>query len=144
MYEEYTVIEKKPNRVFPDIYSLSMGLRNYDEVEVIKKRVEGVSWVSGMQEVFFSFKLIPKLEFQNLKHYAICFTFLFSKKDVVIFYSIESLKLQDWNETAHPQCLHWQQYKLLLNTINKNSLDDLREKINTEIIGRIEDNLLNN
>lgn len=149
-YREVEVEEKKyikyPKK--PNSYALSsiLGL-NYNDVYrledvIIKKQVlEGIRYLVPLECVFLSLRFEPKKEFQNLKNYSACFTVIFSKKEVILFYSIEKLKLLNWCTTYQPRCLKWSYVTMSLKNNNQKIIEKICQKAEEFIFDDIKKSL---
>ncbi|GAA5102418.1 caspase family protein [Wohlfahrtiimonas larvae] len=141
-YEEYTATEQqyveKPYHPFYQLSYAAGDMYELQDVKVKKSRVSGIKSLLEIENIFFKFTFTPKIEFPNLQHYAVSMALLSSKKEVIIFYCIEELVINGWNNADNPKCLEWLQYAMPLKDINLNSLTDLSEIINKDIIKKIE------
>lgn len=141
-YEEYTTtVQQYVEKPYHPLYQFSYhsgDMHELEDVKVKKSRVSGIKSLLEIENIFFMFTFTPKIAFPNLQHYAVSMALLSSKKEVIIFYCIEELAINGWNNANAPKCTEWLQYFLPLKDINLNSLADLSEIINKDIIKKIE------
>ena len=95
-----------------------------------------------MEKSIKSEKLIIHFEdFQKLKNYSACFAIIFSKKEVVLFYSIEKLKILNWTSTYQPECSKWNYVTMLLKDNNQKAIEKICQKIEEFIFDDIKKSL---
>ncbi len=153
-YNEIEVSEKKyikyPKKPTSNISSSSLsfllGLSSNDDYrleDVVVKRqvVNGVKYLVPLDQVFLSIRFAPKEEFQKLKNYSACFAIIFSKKEVVLFYSIEKLKILNWTSTYQPECSKWNYVTMLLKDNNQQAIEKICQKIEEFIFDDIKKSL---
>jgi len=153
-YHEIEVPEKKyikyPRKPRSAIGSSSLsfllGLNSEDDyrledVAVKKQVLDGIRYLVPLEQVFLSIRFIPKEDFQNLKNYSACFAVIFSKKEIVLFYSIEKLKIFNWTSTYQPECSKWNYVTMLLKDNNQKVIDKICQKIEEFIFDDVKKSL---
>lgn len=144
--KKYIKYPKKPTSSTSSALSALLGFNATDDYRledvIVKKQVlEGVRYLVPLESVFLSLRFEPKKEFQNLKNYSACFAIIFSKKEVVLFYSIEKLKLFSWNSTYQPECFKWNYVTMLLKSNNQKIIEKTCQKIEEFIFDDIKKSL---
>jgi len=112
-----------------------------EDVTITKNVITGVDYLVSLEKVFVSYTFHPKKEFQNLKNYAVNFALIFSKKDIVLFYSMEKLKVYNWHSPSSPTCPEWNFLTLSLKNFQDKDLDGLVKRIDNFIMDDIKSTL---
>lgn len=148
--KKYVQYPKKPGSTKTtsrSLWSSLLGVESDDDyrledIVVEKKVLDGIKYLVSIEQVFLSLNFVPKEAFQNLKNYSANFAIIFSKKEAVIFYSIEKLKLSSWNTTTSPECSKWNYLTLLLKNDHKDEINKIHQKIEGFIIDDIKKSLI--
>ncbi len=115
--EEYIEIPTKPNNSYAQIIRMSSLFDNkkdykLEKIEKTRKILNGIEFTTVTAFKAMQIKFKPK--FNAIENYALTIVPIFSRKNLVIFNSIEILEYNGWNSINHPKCHEWNKIKLLL------------------------------
>lgn len=122
--EEYKELPKKPNAVRSgrssfDAFRSFLGRDDEKEykLEKVKKTrrfIDGFQYTA--ESPFRALRMYFKPKFSALENYCVTVVAVFSRRNVVVFYSVEHLALSDWVTVAKPRSKEWKSRTALLKS----------------------------
>lgn len=101
---------------------------------IIKQVISGINFLENTNQKAAILKFLPKPEFANMQEYASCFTIVFSKSELFIFYNFEKLAMENWSNSKPPKCDDWKFEKFSLKEFKDSYLVDILKKIEQLLI----------
>ena len=145
--EEYIEVPKNPkNRTSLFMQTaLSHLYREKDykleKIEKIRQVLSGIEYKAETPFEALHIKYMPKEN--SIDNYSLMIVIIFSRKDLVIFSSIEDLGYKNWDIASEMECKNWKINKLKLKDKNNISIfiDELVEESSKFILEDIENKL---
>ena len=141
--KKYVEVPENPNNPFASFASSLKKNYSLEEVTVPIDVLDGISYVVPLDKVASSWVFRPKENLLSLKTYMANFAIIFSKKTIVLFYSIEELYPITWKTTSDPKCSEWKIIHLNLKSYNENELLPMFKNIEKFILDDIRNSLIN-
>ena len=137
--EEYIEVLTKSNNSYAKIIRIPGGLFNnkkdykLEKIEKTRKILNGIEFTTVTPFKAIQIKFKPK--FNAIENYSLTMVPIFSRKNLVLFNSIEILEYNGWNSINHPKCHEWNKIKLLLK--NKDEIITFCKSKCTEVTSYI-------
>lgn len=145
--KKYIKYPKKPSELDNIIFRASSLFPNkpyewkLENVPVEKSVITGVKKTIKLDNDSIEFYFSPKKDLLNLSNYSAYFTYLFSKKSIVVFFGVTRLKSHNWAYVKQKKYTSWNSSKFDLKTFKKEQLEEIISFINDFIIDDIKNKL---